>query len=59
MVKDFYSLQGFRKCSEDEEGNTVWEFLITDDYEKKNQVIEVNNSRQTNKTDSILRRNRD
>lgn len=42
MVKDFYSLQGFRKCSEDEEGNTVWEFLITDGYEKKNRVIEVN-----------------
>lgn len=42
MVKDFYSLQGFRKCSEDEEGNTVWEFLVTDDYEKKNRVIEVN-----------------
>ena len=42
MVKDFYSLQGFRKCSEDEEGNTVWEFLITDSYEKKNRVIKVN-----------------
>lgn len=50
MVKDFYSLQGFRKCSEDEEGNTVWEFLITDDYEKKNQVIEVNNSSQIDET---------
>lgn len=45
MVKDFYSLQGFYKCSEDEEGNTVWEFLITDDYEKKNRVIEVNGTK--------------
>ena len=41
MVKDFYSMQGFQKRSEDEEGNTVWEFLVTDDYEKKNRVIEV------------------
>ena len=44
MVKDFYSMQGFQKCSEDEEGNTVWEFLVTDDYEKKNRVIELNHN---------------
>ena len=42
MVKDFYSLQGFHKISEDEHGNTVWEFLITDDYVNKQSVIEVN-----------------
>ena len=41
MVKDFYSLQGFTKIEEDEEGNTVWEFLIPDNYEKKQHVIEV------------------
>lgn len=42
MVKEFYGLQGFTKISEDEEGNTVWEFAVTDDYEKKQHVIEVN-----------------
>lgn len=42
MVKEFYSLQGFTKCSEDEEGNTVWCFEIADDYEKKQHVINVN-----------------
>lgn len=42
MVKEFYSLQGFNKVSEDEEGNTVWEFEINDNYEKKQNVISVN-----------------
>lgn len=42
MVKDFYSLQGFSKVSEDQEGNTVWEFEITDHYVKKQKVIQVN-----------------
>lgn len=42
MVKEFYALQGFSKVSEDEAGNTVWEFPIRDDYEKKQNVIEVN-----------------
>lgn len=42
MVKDFYSLQGFTKYSEDEEGNTVWEFEIPEEYEKKQHVITVN-----------------
>lgn len=42
MVKEFYGLQGFTKVSEDAEGNTVWEFEITDDYVKKQCVIEVN-----------------
>ena len=41
MVKDFYGLQGFTKIEEDEEGNTVWEFLIKDDYEKKQHVIDI------------------
>lgn len=41
MVKNFYELQGFTKASEDEEGNTVWEYKISADYEKKNQVIRV------------------
>lgn len=42
MVKDFYALQGFDKCSEDEDGNTVWEYVIPDDYKKKQHVITVN-----------------
>ena len=42
MVKDFYGLQGFDKISEDEQGNSVWEFIIDDSYEKKQNVIEVN-----------------
>ena len=42
MVKDFYALQGFVKVAEDENGNTVWEYVVTSQYEKKNKVIEVN-----------------
>ena len=40
MVKDFYSLQGFDKISEDTEGNTVWNLDIKG-YENKNKFIEV------------------
>ena len=42
MVKDFYGIQGFTKVSEDETGNTVWEFIIPTEYESKNKVIKVN-----------------
>lgn len=42
MVKDFYSLQGFTKIQEDEEGNTVWKYDIVKEYERKNKVIHVN-----------------
>lgn len=42
MVKDFYSLQGFTKISEDEEGNSVWEFIMDETYPKKQSVIRVN-----------------
>lgn len=41
MVKDFYQLQGFTKIFEDERKKTIWEFDITDNYEKKQNVIEV------------------
>lgn len=41
MVKNFYEIQGFTKISEDSEGNTIWEYLISQDYEKKNHVISV------------------
>ncbi len=42
MVKDFYALQGFKKVAEDEDGNSVWQFTISDDYKMKNEVISVN-----------------
>ncbi|SEQ16601.1 HAD-superfamily phosphatase, subfamily IIIC/FkbH-like domain-containing protein [Lachnospiraceae bacterium NE2001] len=42
MVKDFYALQGFTKVSEDSDGNTIWKYDITDSYEVKQQVIDIN-----------------
>ena len=42
MVKDFYGLQGFTKIKEEESGNTIWQFDIKENYEKKNNVITVN-----------------
>lgn len=42
MVKEFYALQGFSKISEDAEGNTIWEFIIDDSYQKRQKVIAVN-----------------
>lgn len=41
MVREFYSLHGFEKVSEDKEGNTVWERSLSD-YANRNHVIEVN-----------------
>lgn len=40
MVKEFYSLHGFEKESEDAEGNTVWN-LTLNNYKNKNKFIEV------------------
>jgi len=42
MVRQFYSQMGFTKVSEDETGNTVWEFEVTDTYENQNHYIKVN-----------------
>lgn len=42
MVKEFYGLQGFRKISEDQTGNTVWEYEIPEEYCNKQSVIAVN-----------------
>lgn len=39
MVREFYGLLGFEKTKEDEEGNCVWEYVIPENYEKKNGVI--------------------
>lgn len=43
MVKEFYGQQGFDKISEDENGNTVWEYHIPEEYEMQNKVIVVKN----------------
>ncbi len=40
MVRELYGFFGFRKISEDDSGNTVWE-LSVDTYEKRNHVIKV------------------
>ena len=40
MVRELYKTFGFKKISEDEEGNTVWE-LALDGYEAQNHVIDV------------------
>ncbi|MCR5734711.1 MAG: HAD-IIIC family phosphatase [Lachnospiraceae bacterium] len=42
MVTEFYKLMGFDKISEDAEGNTVWEFKVTDGYTDQNRYIKVN-----------------
>ena len=42
MVKEFYSLQGFDKIEEDQEGNSQWSLQLTEGYQKKNHVIAVN-----------------
>ncbi len=42
MVREFYALQGFEKISEDAEGNSVWEFVIPNNYVNKQNVIKVN-----------------
>lgn len=42
MVRDFYSLQGFEKISEDADGNIRWKFEIPETYNNKNKVIKVN-----------------
>ena len=41
MVANFYDLQGFIKCEQNEE-DTVWNYQIPKDYQCKNQVIKVN-----------------
>ena len=42
MVKEFYSLQGFDKIEEDQQGNSQWRLQLTEGYQKKNHVIAVN-----------------
>ena len=42
MVRDFYSLQGFEKISEDSSGDTVWHLCSAAGRSCRNTVIEVN-----------------
>ena len=42
MVRDFYNRMGFTKVSEDDDGNTVWEFDLEKEYENQNHHIKVN-----------------
>ena len=44
MVKDFYLLLGFKKIEEYNNGNTIYEFNITSDYIKKQDIIAVINN---------------
>lgn len=41
MVRNFYEQMGFTKISEDEQGNTVWEFDLGADYNNQNTHINV------------------
>ena len=41
MVKNFYQEMGFEKVREDAEGNTLWRLSGLEQYENKNQYIEV------------------
>lgn len=45
MVKDFYRMLGFMNISKDKDGNTTWKFSITENYQKKQQVIDVGRAR--------------
>ncbi len=40
MVKDFYSLHGFEKIKENEQGDTIWKIDVSK-YKEKNKVIKV------------------
>lgn len=39
MVKEFYSLMGFTKVSEDEEGNSRWEYIVPSELRPRQHVI--------------------
>ena len=41
-MRILYALQGFSKVSEDTEENTVWEYIIPENYINKQSVITVN-----------------
>ena len=41
MVRDFYDMMGFDKLSEDDVGNTEWQFIIPEQYQDKQNVIKT------------------
>lgn len=41
MVKNFYELQGFKKESQDKNGNTIWYLKLDNSYKTKNSVINL------------------
>lgn len=41
MVRNLYFDLGFKKCSEDADGNTIWKLDISGNYRNQNQVIKV------------------
>jgi FkbH-like protein len=41
MVREFYLERGFDKIEEDEQGNTVWRYIIPEIYNNQNKVIKV------------------
>lgn len=40
-IKMQYGVFGFEKTEEDSAGNSVWKYTISDDYSKKNNIIEI------------------
>ena len=45
MKKEMVSQMGFCKLSEDEEGNSVWEFSLDSDYSQQNHHIKVTDNK--------------
>lgn len=43
MVKEFYLNVGFDKIEENADGSTIWQFILTDDYQSKQDVIQIMN----------------
>jgi FkbH-like protein len=41
MVRGFYLERGFDKIEEDEQDNTVWRYIIPEQYDNQNKVIKV------------------
>lgn len=50
MVKEFYSLHGFEKIGEDENGNSEWEIAVSE-YVQMNHVIKVSSGHGGRKND--------
>ena len=42
MVKELYAFLGFEKLTEDENGICTWKFIVKEDYQAKNKVIDIN-----------------